>query len=170
MQDDPTQKAAHTIQKTIYAAIATSSASGQPWNSPVYVVFDDQLNFYWASGKDSQHSSNIRANSKVFLVIYDSSAPWGTGEGVFIEAEAFEVDESNEIAKACSLRKARVADAKHPPEDFVGDRPRRIYKATPKNIWVNQDGRVNGFFVDERAAVDRTMLLQLLAGGQVSGS
>jgi len=167
MQDDPTQKAARIIQKTIYAAIATSSTSGQPWNSPVYIVFDDQLNFYWASGKDSQHSSNIRTNSKVFLAIYDSSAPWGTGEGVFIEAEASEVNDSDEIAKACSLRKVRVADAKHPPEDFVGDRPRRIYRATPKNIWVNQDGRISGFFVDERAEIDKATLLELLAGGQV---
>jgi uncharacterized protein YhbP (UPF0306 family) len=164
MQDDPAQRAARIIQKTIYAAIATASSSGKPWNSPVYIVFDDQLNFYWASGKDSQHSRNIRTNSRAFLAIYDSSVPWGTGEGVFIEAEATEANDPDEIAKACNLRKTRVADAKHPPEDFMGDRPRRIYRASPHKIWINQDGQVKGFFVDERVEVDLAELRRLLSG------
>ncbi len=157
-------KAAEIIRKNIYAAVATCDLNGQPWNSPVYVVYDERLNFYWASGKDSQHSRNIQANPKVFFVIYDSSAPWGTGEGFFVEAEVLEVDDPDEIAKVCDLRKKRVTNAKHVSiDDFSGDRPRRIYCAAPKRAWVNRDGNVNGHFVDERAEIDLVGLTRFLA-------
>jgi nitroimidazol reductase NimA-like FMN-containing flavoprotein (pyridoxamine 5'-phosphate oxidase superfamily) len=156
------EKAARIIKETIYAAVATSTKNGEPWNSPVYVVFDEALHFYWASGMESQHSRNICTNPQVFLAIYDSRVPWGTGRGVFIKAEAVEVDESDEIAKACQLRRNRIPDARHPLEDFVGDRPRRIYRATPKQIWMSQDGQVNGSFVDERVEIDMRQLQETL--------
>jgi nitroimidazol reductase NimA-like FMN-containing flavoprotein (pyridoxamine 5'-phosphate oxidase superfamily) len=148
------EKTIQIIEKTIYATVATSTLSGEPWDSPVYIVYDGKLNFYWASGKASQHSRNIDENPHVFLTIYDSSVPWGTGEGAFIQADAIEITDPDEIAKACQLRKYRVPDAKQPPEDFMGDRPRRIYRATPKKIWMNQDGRVDGYFVDTRIEMD----------------
>jgi len=147
------KKAILIIENTIYATIATSSLSGEPWNSPVYIVYDESFHFYWASSKTSQHSRNIYENPQVFLVIYDSTAPRGTGVGVFIQAEAVEVTDPNEITKACQVRKARVPDAKQPPEEFIGDHPRRIYRATPKKIWMNQDSRVDGHFVDERVEI-----------------
>lgn len=157
------EKTARIIKQNIYAAVATSSTSGEPWNSPVYAVPDAQLNFYWASGMASQHSQNIVANSRVFLAIFDSSARWGEGEGAFIQATACEVTDPGEIAKACALRKARVPEAKHvSADDFIGDRPRRIYRATPQKIWVSHDGKINGYFVDERAEVDLVALQELL--------
>jgi nitroimidazol reductase NimA-like FMN-containing flavoprotein (pyridoxamine 5'-phosphate oxidase superfamily) len=156
------QKAARILQACLYATVATSDAGKQPWNSPVYCVHDDQLNLYWASARSSQHSQNIQANPKVFIVIYDSTMPWGTGEGVFIQATATVVDDPAEIAKACALRLARVAEATQPPSDFSGDRPRRIYRATPEHIWTNQDASVNGFFIDQRAELDVAKLRTLL--------
>jgi nitroimidazol reductase NimA-like FMN-containing flavoprotein (pyridoxamine 5'-phosphate oxidase superfamily) len=159
------EKAAQIIRENIYAAVATSSTLGEPWNSPVYAVPDAQLNFYWASGLASQHSQNIAANPQVFLAIFDSAAPWGQGEGVFIQATAADVVDLDEITKACELRKARVPEAKHvSPDDFSGDdRPRRIYRAIPQKIRVSHDGKINGFFVDQRAAVDLMSLRRLLA-------
>jgi hypothetical protein len=66
------------------------------------------------------------------------------------KAKAREVTEPQEITKACRLRQARVTEANQPSEDFMGDKPRRIYCATPECIWMNQDGKVNGNFVDVR--------------------
>ncbi|MDB5178787.1 MAG: pyridoxamine 5-phosphate oxidase family protein [Patescibacteria group bacterium] len=146
-------KAAYIIRRTLYAAVATSTVAGEPWNSPVYVVYDDRLIFYWASSRSSQHSLNISTNARVFLAIYDSSTPWGEGEGVFIQAEAAEVNDSTEVARACGLREARAVGATQPAEDFGGGHLRRIYKATPKKIWVNQGRTVNGAFVDERIEI-----------------
>lgn len=158
------QEAAEILKKIIYATVATASAQAEPWNSPVYVVYDSQLHFYWASGKASQHSRNIKENSRVFLVIYDSTVPWGQGKGIFIQGEAEEVVDPDEITKACQLRKARAAEAKHPSEEFLPDKPRSIYKVTPSKLWMNQDGKTNGYFVDERAELDLTKLQALLIG------
>lgn len=157
------EKVARILQTCLYATVATSDTAGQPWNSPVYCVYDDRLNLYWASAQSSQHSQNIRANPQVFIVIYDSTMPWGTGEGIFIQATASVVDDPTEIAKVCALRQARVADATQPPSDFAGDRPRRIYRALPQHTWTNQDGSVNGFFIDQRVEIDTAKLRELLA-------
>lgn len=154
--------AAKIIKDTIYAVVATSSRSELPWNSPVYVAYDDELNFYWASGKESRHSNNIRKNPHVSLVIFDSSAPWRTGEGVYIESDASEVTDLDEIEKACRVRAARVPDAAQKPEEFIGDAPRRIYKAVSRKFWVNYDSKVDGYFVAKRVEVNINALRERL--------
>lgn len=146
----PNEKARSILERIYYATLSTVDGNGNPWNSPVYCVYDQDYNLYWASSTRSQHSQNIYTNGKVFIAIYDSTVPWGTGAGVFLQARAAEVTDPDEIAKACKLRQARVPDASQPPDDFIGDRPRRIYRATPQNIWVNQDSEVNGHFIDIR--------------------
>lgn len=157
--------ATRIIQSVLYAAVATTDVSGQPWNSPVYVTYDQDLNFYWASGKASQHSSNIRGNPQVFLALYDSSVAWGEGCGVFIQATAEELNDHSTINTACSLRKMRVPQADQAAEEFTGGQPRRMYRATPQKIWINQDVTVNGSFIDGRAELD---LLQLRKALQAS--
>lgn len=135
------KRAAEIINKIMYMTIASVSDEGQPWNSPVYSGFDDNLNFYWSSDKDSQHSQNIRANGKVFIVIYDSTTEAGSGEGVYIQAEAKELDEDEEIVVARRTTQARKRQLDEmtddEPEKFKGDSIRRAYKATPQKIWVN---------------------------------
>lgn len=158
------REAAEILKQVLYATVATVKGNGEPWISPVYAVYDDHLNFYWASGKTSRHSQNIKENSQVSVVIYDSTVPWGTGSGVFIEGRAQEVDVIDEIAKACQLRQNRVPEATHPPEEFTSDKPRSIYKLVPETFWMNQDARVNGYFVDERTPLNQEKLRVLLAG------
>jgi Pyridoxamine 5'-phosphate oxidase len=69
---------------SIYITIATADSNGQPWNTPLYAAYDEHYNFYWASWTESVHSRNIRQNPAVFLVVYDSTVPEGTGEGIYI--------------------------------------------------------------------------------------
>jgi nitroimidazol reductase NimA-like FMN-containing flavoprotein (pyridoxamine 5'-phosphate oxidase superfamily) len=146
----PDTKAKAILDAIKYATLATVSSDGDPWNSPVYYVVDEDYNLYWASHTESQHSQNISTNGKVFIAVYDSTVPWGTGTGVFMQARAREVTEQQEIVKACRLRQARVPEASQPLEDFMSDKPRRIYCATPQHIWINQNGEVNGNFIDVR--------------------
>jgi uncharacterized protein YhbP (UPF0306 family) len=87
------QKAAEIIKKIPYITLATSSKDNQPWNSPLWSAFDKDLNFYWASDYKSVHSTNIRNNSKVFCVIYDSTMAEGTGEGVYFSGNVYEIAE-----------------------------------------------------------------------------
>ena len=127
-------KAKEIIEKIQYITIATSSKDGVPWNTPVYSAYDEDYNFYWASWKENQHSKNIAENNKVFLVIYDSTVPEGTGEGVYIQAKAYELDDEKEIEHALSYLDGRVHKKKDPKiriAQFQGDKPRRVYKAVP---------------------------------------
>lgn len=157
-EQEAAELAKRIIQETIYGAVATSSRQAVPWNTPVFLVYDDQLHFYWASAHNSQHSQNIRENPAVFLVIYNSDAPWGRGEGVFLQAKAEELTDLDEIARACELRCHREGAANQPPSDFTGALPRRLYRATPEHAWINVDATQKGYFADGRQEVDLEML------------
>ena len=84
-------------------SIGTASSQGDPWNSPVYSAYDDLANFYWSSSPDAQHSRNIHATGKAFLVIYDSTVPEGKGEAVYVEATVAGLDDPREIEEAAMV-------------------------------------------------------------------
>lgn len=152
MSDYHNQRAREIVSTIIYATIATTSEDGKPWNSPVRHVMDDELNIYWFSDKESQHSRNVRANGEVFIVIYDSTVLEGEGAGVYIEATATELDDPEEVRKARAIKNGPDHDA---PDDFIGDAVRRVYKAVPKRMWMNEvemDGK--RFVRDLRVEVD----------------
>lgn len=149
------EKVKQILQKILYITIATSTKDGMPWNSPVYSAYDENYNFYWASDQNGQHSKNIKENPNVFLVIYDSTAPEGTGEGVYVQAKAYELTDEKEILHALSILDKRVGKTKERhAEEFLGNYPRRVYKAVPEKFWMNSDGEVNGNFIDIRVEVD----------------
>lgn len=157
MEAQLAQRAKEIIQKILYITIATVNNTGQPWNSPVYSAFDEDYNFYWASDVNNQHSENIAQNNKIFLVIFDSTAKEGTGEGVYILAKAHQLTAEDEIRKALSYLDGRVGKTKDPVTrvfEFMGDMPRRVYKAVPEKVWMNADGEVNGHYVDKRIEID----------------
>ena len=155
--EDLVQRAKEIIQKTIYITIATVDDKGQPWNSPVYSAFDEKYNFYWNSWKENQHSKNIAVNPKIFLVIYDSTVPEGTGEGVYIQAKAQILTNEKEIERARALlekRKTKPSDKLRSSKEFLGNYPRRVYKAVPEKVWMNGEGDIDGNYIDIRTEID----------------
>lgn len=153
MKTDLAKRAKGIIAKILYITIATVTKDGKPWNSPVYCAFDKDYNFYWASWKENQHSQNIREKKDVFLVIYDSTAPAGTGEGVYILAKAYELENKEEIEKALVFLYGRENRKPKPASQFLDKHPRRIYKAIPEKVWMNGDGQVDGEYIDIRTEV-----------------
>jgi nitroimidazol reductase NimA-like FMN-containing flavoprotein (pyridoxamine 5'-phosphate oxidase superfamily) len=153
MDDKYIQRAKKILNKILYITIATVSKDGQPWNSPVYSAFDKNYNFYWASDQNGQHSKNIAENDRIFLVIYDSTAPEGTGEGVYVQAKAFKLEDEKEIEHALSFLDGRVGKPPHDPKEFLGNKPRRVYQAVPEKFWINDDGEINGNYIDVRHEV-----------------
>ncbi|MEO6761258.1 MAG: pyridoxamine 5'-phosphate oxidase family protein [Candidatus Saccharimonadales bacterium] len=145
MINDYTKRAIKIIKSINYATIATASKGGIPWNSPVAHNYDEQLNIYWFSDKNNHHSRNVRDNTRVFIVIYDSTAPEGEGEGVYIQATAKELSDPEEIMFARRIKKGPGYDK--PADDFLGDSVRRVYKATPEHIWINDAEEKNGVFL-----------------------
>ncbi len=94
-----------------YMTIATVCADGSPWNSPVAHSPLKELVFYWGSNEDSVHSQNIRREKRVFVVIYDSTAPDAVGQGVYMKGFAEELDEIEGLV--------------------------RMYRFIPQQIWIN---------------------------------
>jgi general stress protein 26 len=69
----PNLQAKAVLDTIKYITVATSNKDGEPWNTPVAGFhFDGDYTLYWASWQDNQHSQNIRANGKAFVVVYDS--------------------------------------------------------------------------------------------------
>ena len=147
------KKAKSIIEKIIYITIATVSKEGKPWNTPVYSAYDENFDFFWASWKENEHSKNIRNNGEVFLVIYDSTVPEGTGEGVYVQAKAQELYDPKEVEHAMRYLYGRKNKTPRKAEEFLGNFPRRVYKAVPEKFWLNTDGEVNGNYVDKRIEV-----------------
>lgn len=147
------QEAKSIIEKNLYITLATVGKDGLPWSSPVYAAYDEEYNFYWASGKNSKHSINIKENDLISFVIFDSSVAWGKGKGVYFQAKAFELLDEKDILYAFKYRYGRINQPETPIEEFLNDAPRRIYKAVPQKVWVSLDAEEDGYFVDKRVEI-----------------
>lgn len=112
------------------------------------------LQFLLGTYRDSQKSKNIRGNPNIFLVIYDSTAPSGTGEGVYVKAKALELEDPKEIKFAYDLLCARHTAPFWKWEAVQKDAPIRLYKAVPEKVWMNSGERRNGHYVDKRVEVN----------------
>ena len=147
-------KAKEIIKKNLYITLATIGKDGLPWSSPVYAAYDEEYNFYWASGKNAKHSKNLDFKSTISFVIFDSSVPWGEGQGVYIQAKVIELTDEKDIHHAFLYRYGRIGKAEDKVEEFLGKAPRRIYKASPEKIWIRVDAKENGYFVDKRVELN----------------
>lgn len=147
----PNDKAKSILDNIKYITIATVSDDGQPWNTPVASFhFDNDYALYWASWQNNQHSQNIRANGKTFVVVYDSTpANDNPSAGVYLQGQAVELTDKQEVMQAALVFK----DDPYDPSDgkqYLGEYPRRIYKFVPEKIWMNDDDQMNGNFIDIR--------------------
>ena len=148
-----TEKAKEIIEKVPYASVATVSAEGEPWCAPVFVAYDGQYNFYWGTAINSQKAKNIKHNQNVFLVIYDSTVPAGEGKGVYIKAIAEELNDPLEVELAHKLLWDRHVVPYWKLDQVQGDKPIRLYKATPQKVWINGEGSENGHYIDTRIEI-----------------
>jgi hypothetical protein len=137
------------VTEVPYVTLASVCSDGKPWNTPVWGCFDQDLNLYWASWPRNQHSCNIARDPRIFVVVYDSRTPEGEAIGLYLEMQAKMLTGKREIAQARKIYTTTFGeDLTHEP--FKGICPRRLYKATPHNIWHNDDAYIQGNFVDVR--------------------
>src|SRR5215216_1335746 len=66
--------------------LGTADGDGRPWVSPVYYAPEGYAGFYWVSSPEATHSRNIATRPEVSIVIFDSRAPIGSGQGVYVRA------------------------------------------------------------------------------------
>ena len=121
MEERHVTSATKILKEMKYMTIATVCADGSSWNTPVAPTPSKDLIFRWGSNEDSVHSQNIRREKRVFVVIYDSRAPEGAGEGVYMKGEAKELNEYEGTLK--------------------------MYRFVPEKVWINdEENDENGNF------------------------
>jgi nitroimidazol reductase NimA-like FMN-containing flavoprotein (pyridoxamine 5'-phosphate oxidase superfamily) len=90
-QKDAAATAKAIIEANLYMVLGTADEGGRPWVSPVYCAAVNYREFFWVSRPETLHSRNLVARPEVSIVIFDSSVPIGTGQGVYMAATAEEV-------------------------------------------------------------------------------
>lgn len=155
-------KSKEIIEKIEYLNLATITPEGLPWNSPVYCSFDKDLNFYWLSWKENQHSKNVRNNENVYVTIYDSTILSGTGVGVYFQGKAYELNNSIDIIKGLAHHYGRSKKKMKDVVMFLTSYPRRVYKFVPEKVWINGEGEINGNYIDTRTELNLEELKMII--------
>ena len=144
------------INSNLYMVLGTANEKGRPWVSPVYYAVNGYRNFFWVSSPHATHSRNIAARSEVSIVVFNSQAPIGTGQGVYMSAVAEEVT-GEELDQGIEVFSRRSLTHGGPPWTVADVRGRhalvRPFRATALEYWVlAKDGRP-----DHRIPVNMTM-------------
>ena len=118
------------LAQHLYLVIATTDDDGRPWATPVFFAADGTHRIVWVSAPESRHSRNIAARPSVAITVFDTGAPVGGAEALYLEATASLVPEDR-CAVAIALLNDRVPAAKHlEPADVRTAGPMRVYQAT----------------------------------------
>lgn len=139
------------IDSNLYLVLGTADESGRPWTTPVYYASADYRAFYWVSNPESRHSQNLAVRPQLSIVIFDSQAPIGTGQAVYMEAVGEALPEA-ELAQALdhySNTALARGGRKYLREEVLPPADLRLYRATASAHWVidpanpDQRARVN---------------------------
>ena len=128
---DPAATARAILDEGAYMVLATADEEGTPWASPVWYAPDGHASLLWASRPEARHSRNIASRPQVGIVIFDSHALIGTGQGVYVEAVAAEVPETElEPAIAVFSRRSQAQGGEEwTAADVRPPAPHRLYRA-----------------------------------------
>jgi Pyridoxamine 5'-phosphate oxidase len=143
----PTRDAAarnEIIDASLYLVLATADETGRPWSTPVYFAHERYQEFYWVSAPDTTHSVNIEGRPEVGIVIFDSHAPIGTGQGVYISATAAQAtgDDLRRGIETFSGRAVGHGGVPWTVEDVEPATGMRLYRATAQTYsMLAKDGR-----------------------------
>jgi hypothetical protein len=129
------------IDAARYMVLATADADGVPWASPVWFAPDGDRSFLWVSREDTRHSLNLAVRSQLSIVIFDSRAPIGTGEGVYMDALAQQVDEPGPAIEVFSRRSVEQGGGEWTVADVSPPAGLRLYRATATERWIGRRDR-----------------------------
>jgi hypothetical protein len=150
--------ARRVIDANHYMTLATQERDGRPRLSPVYYTAARYADFYWVSSPQARHSVNVAERPDVEIVIYDSTAPVGAGEAVYLAAVARAIRD-DELEAVCFEAFRTTAGARpFMPEELRGDAALRLYAAHATSFEVHVPGRhpVHGRGLDTRLPADPT--------------
>lgn len=132
------------IDANLYMVLATADETGRPWASPVYFANSGYAEFFWVSSPDARHSRHLAVRPQVSIVVFDSQVLIGTGQGVYMSAEAEQatapqLEHGIDVFSRRSLTHGGVAWT---AEDVQGETGIRLYRASAsEHSILAKDGR-----------------------------
>ena len=112
-----------------YLVLGTADGDGRPWATPVFYAADGEHRIGWVSAPDSRHSRNIAARPELAITVFDTHAPIGGAEALYLEATAEPVAIDARMA-ALALLNTRLPISHHlGPEDLIPAGPLQVYQA-----------------------------------------
>jgi hypothetical protein len=121
-----------------YMVLGTADEGGRPWVSPVYYAPSEYSDMYWVSSPQAQHSRNLVARPELSIVVVDSQAPVGQGQGVYMSAVA-ELPTGPDLDRGIGIfSRVSVSHGARPwtLEDVQEPAPLRLYRARASEHWV----------------------------------
>ncbi|PPS91424.1 hypothetical protein BZZ08_00304 [Streptomyces sp. MH60] len=113
-----------------YLVLGTADGEGRPWASPVFFAADGPHRILWVSSPDSRHSRNIAARPEVAITVFDTAAPVGGAEAVYLEATAGPAPDDARAADLASLNTRLPTGHQLVPKDLGPAGPLLVYQAT----------------------------------------
>jgi hypothetical protein len=129
------------IDSNLYMVIGTADETGVPWVSPVYYSPVRYTEFYWISSPGARHSHNLTVRPQVNIVIFDSQAPVGTGQAVYMSAVAEKLAGAD-LDQGIASYNGRFANPDErgvrliKPEELSPPALYRLYRATASEHWI----------------------------------
>jgi nitroimidazol reductase NimA-like FMN-containing flavoprotein (pyridoxamine 5'-phosphate oxidase superfamily) len=126
-----------------YMVLGTADEGGRPWVSPVYYAPSGYSDLYWVSSPDAQHSRNLAGRLELSIVVFDSQAPVGEGQGVYMSAVAEQLTEADLEAGIEIFSRVSVSHGARPwtPQDVQPPAALRLYRARISEHWVLEPER-----------------------------
>jgi nitroimidazol reductase NimA-like FMN-containing flavoprotein (pyridoxamine 5'-phosphate oxidase superfamily) len=128
---DPAALAREIIDANQYMTLATADGDGRPWATPVWFAHQGYTDLFWVSRPDARHSRNLAVRPEVGIVIFDSTVPAGSGQAVYVEALAGELEEAGREQGIAIFSRRSEAQGAAPwgVADVSGPAPLRLYRA-----------------------------------------
>jgi len=138
MSEDLDRIARTIIDGNRYMVLGTADQSGRPWVSPVYYAPSGYAELYWVSSPEAQHSRNLAARPEVSIVVFDSQAPVGEGQGVYMSAVADELEGAQADRGIEVFSRVSVSHGAKPwgLEDVREPASLRLFRARVSEHWV----------------------------------
>lgn len=130
--------ARNIIDSNMYMTLGTADETGRPWVSPVYYAPAGYSEFFWVSSPEAQHSRNLIVRPQLSMVIFDSQAPIGTGQGAYMAAVAEELSGADleRGIDIFSRRSLEHGGREWTPDDVQAPTAIRLYRATASEHFV----------------------------------
>ena len=104
---------------------------------------------------ESKHSKLIKENPSISVVIFDSTVPERTGNGVYMNGLAEEY-QGLDLDRIIQIHSARVGKVSTKSSlNYLGSSPRRIYCFTPTQVWtLTEPCKVSGHLIDTKIKLE----------------